>query len=329
MGYDVRFDWAEGYAHSADHGGALFPDALKWLWRNETHQPKIDTKGDLKGDMTLLRQLIPGENWTIVADQLGFADAPCSDADGNFYFSDMKAPAVYKVDATNGQRTEIVKEAVSGLKFGPDGLLYGCQGARSRVISINAATGEVREIATNVAPNDLAVSTDGYIYITETKHQRVTRISIKTGEATNADTGINRPNGIALSNDQGTLAVSDSGGENVWLFRVNADGSLDAKLPALTMRLLIDSSGEFKPNEPPPYKPASGGDGTAVDKSGRYYVTSLAGVQIFDPTGRHCGVLPTPIQGQPLTSCTLAGLNHEFLYVTNGNTVFRRKLKVD
>jgi len=329
MGYDIRFDWAEGYAHSADHGGALFPEALKWLWRNEQHQSKIDTKGDLKGDMTLLNLLIPGENWQVVADNLGFSDAPCSDIDGNFYFSDMKAPAVYKVDANDGQRKEIVKEAVSGLKFGPDGLLYGCQGAKSRVISINAATGEVKEVAANVAPNDLAVGTDGSIYITETKHQRVTRISIKTGEVTVVDTGINRPNGIALSNDQGTLAVSDSGGENVWLFRVNADGRLDAKLPTMAMRLPIDPSGEFKANEPPPYQPASRGDGTAVDKSGRYYVTSAVGVQIFDPTGRHCGVLPKPLEGQPLTSCALAGLNHEYLYMTNGNTVFRRKLKID
>ncbi|TWW09705.1 hypothetical protein E3A20_11690, partial [Planctomyces bekefii] len=27
MGYDVKFDWAEGYAHNSDFGGARFPDA--------------------------------------------------------------------------------------------------------------------------------------------------------------------------------------------------------------------------------------------------------------------------------------------------------------
>ena len=67
----------------------------------------------------------------------------------------------------------------------------------------------------------------------------------------------------------------------------------------------------------------------AVDKVGRYYVTSALGVQIFDPTGRPCGVLPKPDKTQPLTSCTLAGSNHEFLYVTNGSTVFRLKLSVE
>jgi len=129
--------------------------------------------------------------------------------------------------------------------------------------------------------------------------------------------------------DGGTLAVSDSGGENVWTFRVNADGTLNAKMPTMTMRLPIDPKGNFKFNEPPPYQSASKGDGMAVDKSGRYYVTSELGVQIFDPTGRLCGVLPKPNASQPLTSCTLAGANHEYLYVTNGDKVFRRKLKVE
>jgi enterochelin esterase family protein len=241
----------------------------------------------------------------------------------------MRAPAVYKLDVADGSRTEIVKEAVSGMKFGPDGLLYGCQGAKNRVISIDPKSGEVTEVAKDVTPNDLAVTADGFIYITETRSQRITRINIKTHETTPVDTGITRPNGIALSNDGGTLAVSDSGGENVWTFRVNADGALDAKMPTMTMRLPIDPKAEFKFNEPPPYQAASRGDGMAVDKSGRYYVTSALGVQVFDPTGRLCGVLPKPQEAQPLTSCTLAGPNHEFLYITNGNTILRRKLKMD
>jgi enterochelin esterase family protein len=329
MGYDVRFDWAEGYGHNSDFGGARFPDALKWLWRKEKHVPVLDTKGDLRGDLTLLRLLVPGESWQVVAENLGFADAPCTDAAGNFYSSDMRSPAVYKVSAADGSRTEIAKEAISGMKFGSDGLLYGCQGAKNRVVSIDPASGAVKELVKDVTPNDLAITADGFIYITETRTQRITRINIKSREVAAADTGITRPNGIALSGDGGTLAASDSGGQHVWTFRVNSDGTLDAKAPTMTLRLPIDPKGEFRSSEPPPYQAASRGDGMAVDKSGRYYVTSAVGVQVFDPTGRLCGVLPKPSEAQPLTSCTLAGPNHEFLYVTNGDRVFRRKLKVD
>jgi enterochelin esterase family protein len=157
----------------------------------------------------------------------------------------------------------------------------------------------------------------------------VTRINVKTGEVSAVDTGVTQPNGIALTQDEGTLAVSDYGGEFTWTFRVNPDGTLDAKMPTMPMRLPIDYATEFKFNAPPPYLSASRGDGMSIDKQGRYYVTSAVGVQIFDPTGRPCGVLPKPVKAQPLTTCTLAGPDHSTLYVAQGTTICRRKLKVE
>ena len=32
MKYDVKFEFGDG-AHNSKHGGAIFPDAMKWLWR--------------------------------------------------------------------------------------------------------------------------------------------------------------------------------------------------------------------------------------------------------------------------------------------------------
>ena len=327
MGYDVRLDWEEGYAHNADYGSMQFPEAMKWLWRSEQPTPTLDTSGDLGGDLTLLNLLIPNESWEVVAGDLGFADAPCSDRDGNFYFCDMRAPAIYRIDAGDDSKTILAKEAVSGLEFAADGRLYGCQGAKNRVIRIDPQTGAVETVADEVKPNDMAIVGD-YIYITETREEHVTRIHIPTGEKTVVDTGISRPNGIAASNDGGTLAVSAYGGVHTWTFRLNADGSLDAKMPTMPMRRAIDPAGEFRFNTPPPYKATARGDGMAVDQRGRYYVTSELGVQVFDPTGRPCGVLPKPIQDKPLTSCTLAGAKQDMLYITNGSTVLRRRLTI-
>lgn len=330
MGYDVRFDWAEGYAHNADFGSSRFPDAMKWLWRNEEYHPSYDTRGDLGGDLTLLKLLIPGETWKVAAGELGFADALCADAAGNLYFCDMRASTVYRIDAQDGKRSEVAHESVSGLEFSPDGnLLYGCQGAKNRVISIDVRTGEVRTIAEGVKPNDLAVTPDGQIFITETRAQQVTRIDPETGTVTAVDMGIARPNGIAISNDGGTLAVSEHGGRFAWMFRVNPDATLDAKLPSMTLRCPIDDKGEFSFNEPPPYLETARGDGMAVDKRGRYYITSALGVQVFDPTGRPCGVLPKPDPDQPLTTCILAGPDHSTLYIANGKTIYSRKLTVE
>jgi len=328
MGYDVRFDWAEGYAHNSEFGGSRFPDAMKWLWRKEKFTPVLDTRGDLGGDLTLLNLLIRDQSWEVVAKNLGFADALCTDKAGNVYFCDMKASSVIRI-GTDGTRKEICKEAVSGLKFSPDeSVLYGCQGAKNRVIAINPGSGEVNVVAEGVKPNDLAVTKDGFILITETVAKQVTRIDPRNGEIKVVDTGISKPNGIALSNDGGTLAVSDYGGTHTWMFRVNKGGILDAKMPTMPMRLPIDAKGEFKFNEPPPYAQNSQGDGMAVDKAGRLYVTSKLGVQVFDPTGRPCGVLPKVDNDQPLTSCILAGADQSVLYIAHGRTIYSRKLTV-
>ncbi|MEM9368300.1 MAG: alpha/beta hydrolase-fold protein [Planctomycetota bacterium] len=330
MGYDVRLDWAEGYAHNADYGSMRFGEAMKWLWRDEIHEPTLDTSDDLRGDLTLLDLLIPNESWQVAIDDLGFADGLCSDQDGNLYFCDMRAPAIIRHNPVDGSQTVIARQSVSGLEFNSDeSLLYACQGAKNRVISIDPKTGDVTVIAENVKPNDLAVTSEDLILITETAAKQVTLIDPKSGESTVVDTGIVRPNGITLSNDGGTLAVSSSGTDQTWTYRVSQDGTLDAKMPTMPMRLSIDPKGDFRFNEPPPYVTASRGDGMAVDKRGRYYVTSSVGVQIFDPTGRPCGVLPKIDEDQPLTSCILAGKDHETLFIAHGKRIYKRRLTIN
>lgn len=51
-------------------------------------------------------------------------------------------------------------------------------------------------------------------------------------------------------------------------------------------------------------------------------------MQIFDPTGRPCGVLPKVNPAQPLTTCVLGGPDHSVLYVAHGTTIYSRKLTV-
>src|SRR5262245_43490604 len=91
---------------------------------------------DLGGDLALHKLLIAGEDWQVVAEGLGFADGSTTDAAGNFYFSDMKAPAIFRV-AADGTKSQLVAEPASGLKFGPDGRLYACQGSKKRVVAID------------------------------------------------------------------------------------------------------------------------------------------------------------------------------------------------
>ena len=326
MGYDVRFEFAEGFGHNGNHGGMVLPDAMRWLWRKEKPTPKIDFKGDLASDFTLHKLLLEGETWQVAVEGLTFADAPCADAAGNLHFSDVRAGGIYRLNA-DGSKTKLSDETASGMKFGPDGRIYGCLGAKKHIFALDLKTNAVEVIATDVQPNDMVITERGHIYFTETQKKQVTFLDVKTKAVRAVDTGLANPNGIALSPDQGTLAVSESGGQFVYTFRINPDGSLDAKIPYMTMRRPIDPKGEFKSQELPPYLARASGDGMTSDTVGRYYVTSALGVQVFDPTGRLCGVLVKPQPDKPLTSCTLAGPQRDILYATNGDKIFRRKVQ--
>ncbi len=272
-------------------------------------------RGLLAQDMPLSMLLIEGEEWQVVAEGLSSSDAPCADDQGNFYFTEpSRGRGIKKVDPQGNISTIIDgAQGISGLKFGPDGRLYACQGASRRILAYEVASGRIAIIADNVEPNDLVVTHKGDIYFTETGKKQVTYVSAK-GELRAADVGINKPNGITLSPDQGTLFVSDYGGTNIWAFRIEADGRLSAKAPYMTMRAPVDR------------QESAFGDGMATDSVGRYYVASAVGVQIFDPTGRMCGVLPKP-QNRGLSSVMLAGPKLEYLYITCSDKVYRRKTK--
>lgn len=255
--------------------------------------------------------LVPGDDWKVAVEDLGFADGSCADAEGNLYFSDLKSkpPVVYKV-APDGKKTKIAEAGMSGNKIGPDGRLYGCGG--KKVIAFELPSGKATVLAEGLATNDLVVTHKGFVYITETGKKQVTFLDIKTGQTKAADVGITAPNGIAVTPDQTRLLVSDYGGLYVWSFAIQPDGSLTDKKPAMTMQAPVD-------------KPTSAkGDGMTVDTAGRSYVTTALGLQIFDADGKLLGILAKPQTG-PLTNAAFAGEGLHYLYVTNGNKVYRRK----
>ncbi len=266
-------------------------------------------------DMPLSQILIDGQDWQVAAEGYQFTDATCADAAGNFYFTDVaKGTTVNKIGA-DGKVTAFIENApkISGLKFGPDGRLYACtQGPKKQIVTFDAA-GKLSVLADAVQPNDLVVSHQGGVYFTETGKHQVTYIDPK-GNLRAVDVGIQAPNGITLSPDQGTLAVSDYGGTNVWAFRIEADGRLSAKAPYMTLRAPVD-----KPE-------VAAGDGMTTDASGRYYVTSAAGLQVFDPTGRLSGVIAKP-QNKGMVSVAFAGPNLQELYVACSDKIYRRKTK--
>ena len=322
MGYDHKFVFGNG-SHNGRHGGAILPDALRWLWRGPQPLPSPLTKDNLKGDDALVKILPQEGGWELVMDNLGFTDAACSDADGNFYFSDLKAAKVYKVGADGKPSVWFEgNPKISGMKFAADGRLYaasqgsvgGSKDEKKTIVAIEPGSKSVTVIATDVTPNDLIVSKAGWIYFTDTTAGQVIMCPTQTQKLPRprvAAGGINKPNGIGLSPDGKFLFVSEYGGTNVWSFMVNPDGTLWAGERYMELRAPVN-------------KPDSGGDGMTVDQEGRAFITSFVGIQMFDPTGRLSGVIAKP-SDKGCVSVVFAGPDRSWLYACAGDKVFRRK----
>lgn len=263
-------------------------------------------------DMALSMVLIDHEGWQQVAEGYQFTDAACADAEGNFYFADVgKGKSINKISPDGKVSVHIDNTPkISGLKFGPDGRIYAACQAPKQIAAFDK-DGKMTVVAEGAEPNDLVVTAKGDIYYTDTGKKQVVLVDAK-GNRRAVDTGINKPNGITLSPDQGTLAVSDYGGVNVWVFRIEKDGSLSAREPYMTARNAFG-------------KEVSGGDGSTTDTAGRYYVTSDVGIQVFDPTGRMCGVIAKPQGNKAAVSVAFAGPGHHYLYAASTDKIYRRK----
>ncbi len=260
-------------------------------------------------DMPLHDVLLENTDWELVGAGYKFTEAPAVDAQGNLYFSDVPAGDIYKVGA-DGVVTAFVSAGprVSGLMFGPQGQLFGCH-IQDRRIVVYDPSGKFKVVANDLGCNDLVVTREGNIYCTDTGKKRVWLVR-PNGEKQIVDTGIERPNGVILWNDQQTLVVSDSAGRYLWTFSIAADGTLHNKQPYYTLRLANGAS-------------ASAADGMTVDSLGRLYCATQVGVQVFDPTGRASGVIRKP-QAKFLSNVVLGGPKFDTLFATVADKVYRR-----
>ncbi len=261
-------------------------------------------------DLALNTVLIDGQDWELVSAGHKFTEGPAVDATGQVFFTDIPESKIHKIDLEgkvslfleNSQKT-------NGLMFGPQGKLYGCQNGARKIVAFDH-TGKAETLAEDVDSNDLVVTRAGSIYFTDPKGGRVWYISQQREKRVVAE-GL-KPNGVILSPDQSTLVVTDAIEPTLWAFRVEVDGSLTGKDRYYGPLRMVDG------------QPGTGSDGMTVDTAGRLYVTTRAGLQMFDPIGRMGGVMHKPQPNGPLSNVCFGGPKRNYLYVTAGDKVFRR-----
>ena len=268
----------------------------------------------LAQDMPLSQVLIDGEDWQLVAEGYKFTEGPAVDRQGNVFFTDVPESKIYKIDL-NGKVTLFAENTAktNGLMFGPDGRLFGCRNGDEQIVAYKD-DGSFNIIAEGVKSNDIVVASDGGVYFTDPPNEQVWYIDPK-GKRRVVAKGF-RPNGVILWPEESTLVVTDSNEPHLWAYRVEKDGSL--------------SFGDryYLPVVIPPGAERPGSDGMTVDKAGRLFLASHAGLQVFDPTGRPSGVILKP-QSKFLSNVVFGGPKFDTLYVTCTDKVYKRKTKTE
>ena len=311
-GYEVNHVWGEG-GHNGNHGTAVFPQAMRWLWKD---WPKPVTKGNSKNQF-LTDLLIPGEDWELVGQGYQFTEGTAVNAKGEVYYQDIPASKTYKVGLDGKLVTlNIDAKKASGTCFGPDGKRYTTAGGTKQILRYDANEKET-VLADSINGNDLVIAKNGNMYVTSpdgsVKPGKLYLVR-PNGEKIVVDEGLKFPNGVTISPDQTQLYATESASHWVWAYKIKPDGTLSYKQRYGWLHV-------------PDTEENAWSDGLKCDTAGRVYVTSRIGIQVLDQLGRVNAILPAPPSNGQTSNVCFGGPDFNILYVSCGDKVFRRKLK--
>lgn len=255
-------------------------------------------------------------------------EGPIAAPDGSFLFTETRANRITKIAADNSISTFLENtNGSNGLAFNDKGELITVQ-VNNNQVGIIYPKGKEKVFVKDYEgqsfqrTNDLVLAKNGGIYFTDSGPGGDVKAEPRTGVYYISPEGktkrvvdinkIARPNGIQLSRDEKTLYVANTNGEYVLSYPIKADGTLGegknfAKIP-----------GGLQKNEQGVL--SSGQDGLAIDAEGRVYVTSNAGVDVFDEQGKFLGGIPVPHKPQ---NVAFAGKDKKTLYIVGRGAAYK------
>ncbi len=309
-GYEVNHAWGED-GHNGRHGTSIFPDVMRWLWKD---WPQPVKAGNSKNEL-LSSILISGEDWELVADGFSFADGTAANANGDFFFTDPPNSKSYTLDAA-GKPVLLNRNTQQGrgTVFGIDGKRYMVSAQSQKIFEYDTKE-KAKVFADHLPGKYITTAHNGNCYVTATdgtdKESRVYLVNPE-GKKTIVDEGLHFANGLALTPDQTNLYVTESDSHWVWVYSMKNDGTLANKQKYGWLHIK-DADGR-----------ASAG-GLQCDTAGHVYVATSSGVQIMDQVGRVNAIIPLP-DGADASNLCFAGPGFNVLYVAAHDKIYRRKL---
>jgi gluconolactonase len=324
-GYDYQYVVGDG-GHSGEHGRAILPDALRWLWRDYPGvESKVKAETPAPSRQPVVGFLAPGKDWQEIATKGVRDSALAADPAGNVYAYSLPANALLRIAPDSNVTTFREKvPPVSALTFGADGALYVAHADKKRRLVSYDAGGKEILVAENAPAVSLARTHAGKLYAAD--ENGATWLQEEKGKRrTVANVGNARH--LALTPDQSLLLLCPglAGGKFVSSAQIKPDGSLAHLQEYFDLRYHYGAVG-------------TGAGPMATDANGWLYVATYDGIQILDQAGRVNAILdyPNPYAGtaryEPrhpivITGLTFGGPGNASLYITYGSRLYRRELK--
>jgi gluconolactonase len=329
-GYDHKFEYYPGEAHSTRKASEVMPDILRWLWRGYP-EPIVQNSPELAlvpagrggrggGRGPSFRQpaynvVTPDKQWEPVSGDYTSAASIAVNKTGDVFFADSKANRIYRIGADG--RPVVFKQNAGGVKNlrgGADGRIYAIQAASRRIVSW-APDGAEKVVASGVDAFDLALTNSGNLYYTDPVHKTIVLIDSRGARRTvYSGGGIEAPTSIALTPDQAFLNVNDARTREPWSFQVTADGSLVNGAPFFRMetspQMTLDTALQI-----------------AVDNSGNMYRGTVLGIELESASGRMDMILNPPKYGSIVSHVAFGGPERDWLYASEDGKLYRRQTK--
>jgi gluconolactonase len=332
-GYDHKFDYYQGEAHSTRLASEKMPDILRWLWRGYP-APVTQNAPELvpvpagrggagragAGRGPSFRQpaynvVTPDKQWEAVEGDYSGAASIAANKTGDVFFADSKANHIYRVGADG--KAAIFRQNAGGakaLRGGADGRIYAIQASGRRIVSWGP-DGAEKVVASYVDGFDLALTISGNIYYTDPVHKTVVLIDAKGQRRTvYSGGGIEAPTALALTPDQAFLNVVDARTREPWSFQVAADGSLINGAPFFRMETSTQNTLDTALQ-------------IAIDDSGDMYRGTVLGIEMESASGRMDMIVNPPKYGGVPSHVAFGGQDRDWLYAAEDGRLYRRATK--
>ncbi len=307
-GYDYQFRIIDGrhVQGYAEH----WQEAMAYLWRDWPQPVKAGPSAPRAQEI-----LLPGEEWTLLAEGFKSTRGPACNAAGEVFFADTSSNKIYRI-GLDGKVSVFVEDAAQAhcVTVGADGSVFTISEKSGKLMRYDAA-GKGSVVMDGIVGHSILARPDGSLYVS-TNGERPNSGSvwlIKNGQKKQVDAGIKFATGMAYRPDQWLLSVAEGHSKWLYSYQIAADGTLTNKE-------------RFFPLHVADWDDDAGAESVCYSLEGRQFIATRSGIQVSADDGPVQVILTVPDRAR-VTGVALGGRDRDTLYAFCGNRIWSRKVQ--